>query len=705
MKPTAHIFATCFASIAFCAAYAAQSPVNAPTPVIMGASGANLTAFTGNTGALNNNMWNAQVNPSAAVAPKADWGNCNAVIMRCAQPKCASGGCTNMDVAFAIANGCVQANAGCKSHGSALAEYIAGQLVASSNAAMMGAQQQMAMQQAAAEQAAGAAAAQQMQDMQYQMQSQMQDMQAQMAAQAQESAARMEAALEAQAAAQAAAAAAAAQPAAPQSFDNEGNYNNAGAGTAAEIAAAHGISADILVREQASGQILSKLEGVRTQLNATKAAMLDVFTYAGCDANGNNCNGPRRAAAFRQKANKFFDPYEEVLSQVYDALQQAMALGVDVTDIIMMLENSCQIWGMYMCQPGVTTLWVKRGTEEVCFPDGSDANKNCVKNPRCQLLRTLANNEEVQQNWLNPETGVSREVPCKCGEPGCTIERKTTTGSTTTTACYKIDPGANIMVGCASDALQNSRFFKGMKKEPSLDLEILRQMITADAPNFKSTRSNDPQLWQYCAVEDPAVLQQAIMTRGVLENKMCIRRGDLVHRQRTSGGEIFTSIEDACDGVWKDGHCDCHAVCTCPHGKVLAQDAITHRCVCVDADDPAFAIGGSGIPKTPSQLASCKTPPKTTSANPLPDQLQSGQNLSTALAALMNSTSTTGTSAVSLNNPNNVWFTNTQTVVDGKVTESRITLKPDVAKKLAEGQKVCGQYGFDLNTGKCIGSK
>ena len=77
-------------------------------------AGHNLTAY--NPSNTYNNQWNTMVNGRADMAQpnaKADFGNCNAVVLRCATPKCANGGCIDANVATAIVAGCVESNNSC----------------------------------------------------------------------------------------------------------------------------------------------------------------------------------------------------------------------------------------------------------------------------------------------------------------------------------------------------------------------------------------------------------------------------------------------------------------------------------------------------------------------------------------------------------------------------------------------------------------
>ena len=98
-----------------CAAFIAPAAANVATT-----AGSNLTAYNG-TGATNNNQWNSMMNmrgnmPSSTTAA-ANFGNCNAVILRCATPKCSSGSCSDMSVARPIVAGCVNSNDACKQYG------------------------------------------------------------------------------------------------------------------------------------------------------------------------------------------------------------------------------------------------------------------------------------------------------------------------------------------------------------------------------------------------------------------------------------------------------------------------------------------------------------------------------------------------------------------------------------------------------------
>ena len=497
-------------------------------------AGSNLTAWNGGSGATNNNQWNSLMNNRSGgvvdSAPAADFGNCNALVLRCAQPKCATGGCTSLEITTPIVSGCVMDNETCKKHGDQLIQTIAAQLVASSNAKMQ--QAQLAAQQAAAQQAA----AQNSQQMQ-QMQAQMQQMQAEMAAQNAATVAQLESALAEQKElnAQAIANATAAQQAASAQQSGGADTTATTELTQAQIEAAQrGVDADLLAREKITGQIMSKLENAETALKELKVVLDDTFAYAQCDSNGDNCAGPKRVKVFKQKALKFFDPYNDVLDELYDALITAQAVGVDITDIYMMLNGSCNVWGEYLCSD---TVRYKYNSDNCSGGrSGRSATTNggheCVEgqiipaedSPSCVLQRTLADQEEVQRNWLDAATGLSGDM---------------------------------VRVGCASAALESSQFFRGRKKQATIDMETLERIIEQDAPafagnsRFNTNKDQEKHGSRYCAIKTEAqmsALEQAANLKK-LPKKICIGDDKLTRDWANNGGLGTTSVTT---GTWQD---------------------------------------------------------------------------------------------------------------------------------------------------------
>lgn len=573
-------------ALALCSAGArAASPV--ATTV-----GSNLTAYNNNTGAINNAMWNSYVNPranSAATAPTADFGNCNAIILRCAQPKCTNGGCSTMEIARPIVSGCVQSNPSCEQYGTDLIEYISAQLVASSTASanQAAADAQVAAAQAAAQQSAQQMAAmqQQMSQMQQQMQQQSADTAAQIqAALAQQQAATTQAIADAASANQAAISNVAGQMQATNAASAAATTTNtanlsAGAvdlSAAQQVAAASGISADLLAREQIAGQILTKIENAEVALKSAKAAMETAFAYAGCNSTGSNCTGPKRVSTFKNKAMQFFDPYNDVLDEVYDALILAQSVGVDITDIYMMLNGTCNAWGQYLCAEGQVMHYNKTNC-----PDGKSVavetnggtvfgGADCkigqvvpMSDGGCQLIKVLADDEEVQRNWLYPETG---------------------------------DGGVQVRVGCASEILDNSALFRNRRSQASIDIETLQRIIEQDAPSaygrngvFGGTTTPEKDGLPYCKLTDSTYRDlQKIASLKDLPDKVCVTETEM-KRIADNGisitqtdGESVAGYYQKCSSVNGAERAKC--LCNAKSGGWQSWDAETEQCVCYFSD-------------------------------------------------------------------------------------------------------------------------
>lgn len=93
----------------------------------------------------------------------------------------------------------------------------------------------------------------------------------------------------------------------------------------------------------------------------------------------------------------------------------------------------------------------------------------------CQLIKVLADEEEVQRNWLYPETGSA---------------------------------GAQVRVGCASEILDNSPLFRSRNAQADIDIETLQRIIEQDAPSnfgssiFNSTTTPLTDGIVYCAISE-----------------------------------------------------------------------------------------------------------------------------------------------------------------------------------------------------------
>lgn len=479
-------------------------------------AGSNLTAFNSNN-SLSNNNWAIMTNPrtmtgggsgSGATQVTADFGNCNSVILRCAQPKCSGTGCADASVATMIVRGCISANKTCAEYDADgdLTNYIVAQLVASStdkaNSAAI-----------AAQNSAAAAAAQQNAQQLQQMQYQMQQMQSEMAAQNAQTVSQLQDALAEQkqltenALAQVAAAQQQAQSA-PVAVQPSVDVSVTDTQTAAID---NGISADILVRQQINGQILSHIESAEVALKTLKVTMENAFEYAGCDKQGNNCTGPKRVKVFKEKAMDFFEPYDDVYNELYDALIMAQSVGVDINDIYMMMNDACNVWGQYAC--------ADQGTYLTTYYNGSNCQNGTSRqngyvrgglscfdgqvvppedDTRCTLVKQLSNtdvDDDLKWDFLNPETG---------------------------------DYGRNMVrTGCASARLSVIPGRRNGKKS-SIDIETLERIILQDAPNTKPAVNNvgDNYYTDWCGVDEEGRmhLDRYAAAKTLPTNNICVKK-------------------------------------------------------------------------------------------------------------------------------------------------------------------------------------
>ena len=497
-------------------------------------AGSDLTGF--NPSNSYNNQWATATNAryDGSVTAKADFGNCNALIMRCAQPKCANGGCSDMNIAANIVAGCVKSNSKCKQYGDDLIQFMSAQLVADSTAKVNASNaEQIAAAQAAAEQAqmaaqqAAAAQQQQMAQMQSDMQQQMMQMQQQMAEQNAQSAQQIADAL-AQSQQQQAAAISEMQSAAQNAARAEIAGGAVVTTPRVEAAIERGVSEEVLAREQITGQIVTELENAKTQLQAAKATMEEAFRYAKCDDRGNNCGGPKRVKKWRELASGFMTPYDGVVDSIYDALITAQSVGVDMSDIYMMLNNSCNSWGEYLCPPGERIVYDvdakgQKGQPQVCDYDEGYEYGECVKDCRtddfvqdvngcvsncrkkhkatsncqqCTLLKILNNKDDVYAGWIDTENESSSNQK---------------------------------VIACASQALSGSTLFSRKMRAKNgaglVDIEKLDRWINQKEPvSLDATKAVG-----YCWTSDTGlsdVLQPALISKTVEKNKnasLCVQ--------------------------------------------------------------------------------------------------------------------------------------------------------------------------------------
>ena len=464
-------------------------------------SGSNLTSFNPST--ANNNQWATMTNGryDTNTTAKTDFGNCNAVILRCAQPKCGNGGCTDYAIAGPIVEGCVKSNTKCKKFGDDLINSMTAQLVASSNAKLQEQQNAIEMARVQAEaQAAAAAAASNAQSQQVEMmQQQMAQMQQQMAQQQAESAAQLQAAL-AQQAAQSQAALESMKTAATEAAKE----TEAGISAYQQEAIDRNISKDVLERQKISGQIFTQIQDAETLLQSMKKSMQNAFEYAGCDARGNSCTGPKRIKKWRELAKDFFEPYDGAIDKIYDALITAQTVGINMSQIYMMLNDSCNQWGQYLCaksNKGDTIIYPEKTAPHICAQNTVDTETGDCKNPKpCTLLKPLTSDDDVYEGWIEPEDTDNTKV---------------------------------TVVACASGALNSATIFSRRTKAKNgaglVDIDALELWLNQVEPNKVFDQDKETAPVKYCSSGDSsdetikAALQQAVLSRSVGKTyKLCV---------------------------------------------------------------------------------------------------------------------------------------------------------------------------------------
>lgn len=521
--------------------------------VVASTSGHNLTAY--NPSNTTNNQWATLTNvrdKSDQPTARVDFGNCNAVIMRCATPKCANGGCVDANVAAAIVAGCVQSNPSCSQYGDDLISYMSAQLVVNSTAKINAQTAASEAAAAAAQAAASQQTAQQIAQMQQEMQMQMAQIQQQMAAQNAETQQQLQDAIAAQQEQNAAAlqniTASAATVVSPVVTTQPT--------VAQESAIERGISSEILVRQQITGQIMTEIENAEVSLKATKTAMQNSFEYAGCDARGNNCSGPKRVKKWRELATEFLEPYDNTIDKIYDALITAQTVGVPLDDIYMMLNDSCNAWGQYMCPPGRVTYTSnsekgEKGAPMVCKDDTYD---KCLEKHSGCLKTDIVTNNGLGLNTSRFSTSTDYECVERCKQEAantcqyCTLLKVLTDKADVYEGWISPDPESTsnqTVVACASTILDSSKLFQRRTKSKNgaglVDIDALDNWLHQTEPSVSGDADEN---MKYCVSDDmendKKILQSSMSSRSVpaKNTKFCVN--DLVANKPNNDLEANT---------------------------------------------------------------------------------------------------------------------------------------------------------------------
>ena len=78
-------------------------------------------------------------------------------------------------------------------------------------------------------------------------------------------------------------------------------------------------------------------------------------------------------------ATGFLEPYDNAIDKIYDALVSAQTVGVDLSQIYMMLNNSCNSWGQYLCPVGTVEYSDDNSNEppKVCSGRKNQCEQDC----------------------------------------------------------------------------------------------------------------------------------------------------------------------------------------------------------------------------------------------------------------------------------------------------------------------------------------
>ena len=522
------------------------APVSVVAAPVSQTAGSNLTGYNGSMGSIVGNEWNTATNPrnnTKQPTAKADYGNCEAVILRCAKPKCSGGGCADINIAQPIVAGCLNSNATCKKFANDLMTPLAMQLVSASVAEQN--------KQAAAAAAAQSAADQNAQMMQQQMQ-QMQQQMMQMQQDNNNQIASLQSALMESQQATADAVAAAAQSAAANVITNTSTVVDAGTGlTEAQAAAAKsGVSPELIQRATISGQILTELEGVDSAMSQLKATMREAFRYGKCnEVNGDNCEGPKRVKKFRELAQKFFEPLDALEDNLSSALMKAQGVGVDLGNIYNYFNGTCNSWAEYICQNapqlkygyhcyenGKCAEWEGEGADKICIEKDIECTKDegwvkCVNGVSVAGNGVKGGHDCYQGQIVPPSDLVACRQNRLLDPTSDEFSEKVLNPDNTDNATIRVD--------CSSDAM-NLGFIKrrGSSKrgKGALDIDVLQFLITQNETGTKfgeqfrnTTCKGNPDSACYCGLgknntsQDKAITDLKTATvKKTLGDKACL---------------------------------------------------------------------------------------------------------------------------------------------------------------------------------------
>jgi len=213
------------------------------------------------------------------------------------------------------------------------------------------------------------------------------------------------------------------------------------------------------------------------------------------------------------------EPYDALVENLDYALTSARDVGVDMTDIYMMLNGSCNRWGEYICQP---------------TDDDTESNKRIYKPITFQVCDS---NNAATCNCKNDRSikkgRVKQGIECTNGmvvppeaDMACVLNKEVGEDQVKESWLYPEDD-SKIRIGCASSALNGSiigRRRAKTQKAGSVDIDILEFLISQDAPDSFAVGQNPAEeIKKYCAVDvsKKTELRSATVSKTLKPNICC----------------------------------------------------------------------------------------------------------------------------------------------------------------------------------------
>ncbi|MBO5704710.1 MAG: hypothetical protein J6R99_01690, partial [Alphaproteobacteria bacterium] len=237
-----------------------------------------------------------------------------------------------------------------------------------------------------------------------------------------------------------------------------------------------------------------------------------------------------------------------VVDDLYEALETALMLGIDVSDILMMMNGSCNRWGRYACHSNGKDS-DDNAVHNVAYyaddkVDASDKDGSCKKGRR--VPGSCINGKSVQATCTTEDKetySVKGGQECTPGmvvppqdDALCTMIGTFAGNDTDAVRREWLDENYDgdrmVRIGCASSALDSIGIFarRRGKKASTLDLDTLERILEQDAAEgigssrYKDEDIRNKEKFQYCAlsVDGHRILTTAINTQKFKQSEVCV---------------------------------------------------------------------------------------------------------------------------------------------------------------------------------------